>query len=963
MPYQSYFSGSNTTATPAKGGGYTSYFGNKVAKGPSADELKATRAKRAQEKTLQEAKKKQEQIKVEAAKPKSPSLFSKIKTFTNENVVQPTVTAGQKTVNTVGAGIAGVGGLTKAGVQAATGNTAGAKKTVIATNKAIDTRLDKGTGGKGGFLTSKQAKSTGGGAKSLKENFIKPTAQAVTDVAPLVLPFGAGKAGSLLSRVGKSAAANAGVSGAVTVSNQAIQGRVGGKEGAKETLKGLVQGAVLGAAIPLAGRAGKVAGEKTTGKVAGKVKAATGKDVATNNLIKTAKTNSLLNQVKRGSDEVPAVKPVEKTNSIPVEVLKEAEAKRVQIPVREQTVTPVESNLYHGTYKGNKFQQFDVSKSGAGNRGKGIYLTDNPEAAKYYSHLADKNKQSKDLLSNPDLSRQPIEQLGEVHTVSIKGSKLAELDHPPSPDEMLELQRQGYDGARFKEDLLGKAEDIPSKLVDRSKLGNANTTVLFNGDKASINTPQTQIELEPLAQEARKYKTADDFVKAYKETGAKLDSQVKASLKTPQEKAAFEMFGRIGDQIQPHEKSTQYLEYHGRDDLYKKLRDFHAQVQPKGTVDTPLPKPLQDLQNKLPEGYKVQSDGVVIDPAGKEANIGKVQELTQDKFLTDFEHASAKGDRATMQKIADAHPGDKRVHIGATAAPPEVQADLTPAQNFVKGKSLDEFNNFLTTNGGSAKKSQIIQAITKQYGNTENFWRAMNGKEQKVSFSSGKLGLNSQPTLKAPQPKQTAKPTSAETPTTSPELQAIREAKPKDTKSASRVYNRLKAEHPELKDDVSYDAIQLKKDAEKAVELLAKDKQQAYRVAMGAESLPDQTSTGVNIAMAEKALDEGNYNLYGQLIKNRSLAQTRRGQELVAEKGSISDNSTSRYVKELLSMRMDKLGKKYLGDVSTDLKKISGKERAGAIIDKEVAKVEKRIKTRKLDTRTALAMLDRLECL
>lgn len=186
---------------------------------------------------------------------------------------------------------------------------------------------------------------------------------------------------------------------------------------------------------------------------------------------------------------------------------------------------------------------------------------------------------------------------------------------------------------------------------------------------------------------------------------------------------------------------------------------------------------------------------------------------------------------------------------------------------------------------------------------------------------------------------------------------------PDGKEKASRVYDRLKAEHPELDDNVTYNTINLQKDAEAAVELVAKDKQQAYRIAMGAESLNGQTNTAVNIALAEKALVEGDTKLYATLVTNRSLAQTRRGQELVAEKGSVTDNSTSRYVKDLIAMRLESIGKKDLSDIDLSMKKLSQKQRAVKVIDKEVAKLEKQISSKKLDVKTAMSLLDEMACL
>lgn len=197
------------------------------------------------------------------------------------------------------------------------------------------------------------------------------------------------------------------------------------------------------------------------------------------------------------------------------------------------------------------------------------------------------------------------------------------------------------------------------------------------------------------------------------------------------------------------------------------------------------------------------------------------------------------------------------------------------------------------------------------------------------------------------------------------EPEAKPEPEPKaPKKEVSRVYDRLKAEDPNLTEEVDYEVQSLKENAEKAVQLIEDDRQTAYRIAMGVIDPPSgQTATAVNIALAEKALADGNNTLYGQLTVQRSLAQTRRGQEIVAEKGSVKDNSTSRYVKELVQSRLDKLGRGYLGSLSPSLLRKSKGSRATAAIDAEVVKVKDRIKTKKeFDLDEAQAFLDSLAC-
>lgn len=209
---------------------------------------------------------------------------------------------------------------------------------------------------------------------------------------------------------------------------------------------------------------------------------------------------------------------------------------------------------------------------------------------------------------------------------------------------------------------------------------------------------------------------------------------------------------------------------------------------------------------------------------------------------------------------------------------------------------------------------------------------------------------------------ETAKPKSENAPP------AESTASPKAIKGSgdaftSRVLERMQEENPQLKGDATVQHMNMKEDAAKAADLVATDKQQAYEIAMGEKTSPDVTSTAVNIAMSEKALADGNFDLAAKLIRNRSLEQTRRGQEIVTERGSIADNSTSRYVKELLASRLDALGKDYLNNLKLPGRRVANKTKGIERLDAEVKKVEGQIKSKKLDTKTALALLDKLACI
>lgn len=179
----------------------------------------------------------------------------------------------------------------------------------------------------------------------------------------------------------------------------------------------------------------------------------------------------------------------------------------------------------------------------------------------------------------------------------------------------------------------------------------------------------------------------------------------------------------------------------------------------------------------------------------------------------------------------------------------------------------------------------------------------------------------------------------------------------------SRVFERLQQEHPEaLEGTLEYTKINLEKEAEVATDLIANNPQKAYRLAMNLEESPDVTNTAVNIAMSDKALLDGNYTLYSNLVKNRSLAQTRRGQEIVTEKGSVTDNSTARYVRELVSTRLEKFGKTYFEGITGKLVKKSNKAKSIEAIDNVVSKAQKRMTNKELDIKEAQSIIDALMC-
>lgn len=166
----------------------------------------------------------------------------------------------------------------------------------------------------------------------------------------------------------------------------------------------------------------------------------------------------------------------------------------------------------------------------------------------------------------------------------------------------------------------------------------------------------------------------------------------------------------------------------------------------------------------------------------------------------------------------------------------------------------------------------------------------------------------------------------------------------KTQKLENRVYARLKDNvSKELQEDVAYGTKSLKQQAKSSIELIDKNPERAYRVALGLEQPKgNQTSASVNIALAEKARIDGNMQLYADLLKNRSIAQTKRGQEIVAEK-LLTDNSVDRYVKEAINNRLESKS----SDIFTpDLLKKSGKSKSKVLnnITEQAKKATHKIK-------------------
>jgi hypothetical protein len=185
--------------------------------------------------------------------------------FVGKDLVKPITNIGEKSLNTLGAGAVGVGGGINTAIQSVAGTDQSYQHALDQTQRSVDNLLSHGIGNKGAYLTPQQATSSGDGFSGLKQNFLKPVAQGVTDIAPLVAPVGAiGQEGKLLYKAGTQGLANAAIGSGTDASQQLLDS---GHINVAQNLKAAGLGGAVGAAFPVAGAGARVVAEGVTTKL------------------------------------------------------------------------------------------------------------------------------------------------------------------------------------------------------------------------------------------------------------------------------------------------------------------------------------------------------------------------------------------------------------------------------------------------------------------------------------------------------------------------------------------------------------------------------------------------------------------------------------------------------------------------------------------------------------------------
>lgn len=166
----------------------------------------------------------------------------------------------------------------------------------------------------------------------------------------------------------------------------------------------------------------------------------------------------------------------------------------------------------------------------------------------------------------------------------------------------------------------------------------------------------------------------------------------------------------------------------------------------------------------------------------------------------------------------------------------------------------------------------------------------------------------------------------------------------RESSAFKRIQERLSEETQNIP---TYNQLNLAEDTRNAIDFLDNYPKKAKRIALGLESPPPGiTETAISIAVSEQAILDGDYKLAAQLETVRSLRQTRRGQEIVAERGRFGVDTPSYFIRQVLNARMQQhLNYEYDSAKGKPKKKMTDKISNQAriqrkIVDRNTAKIK-----------------------
>jgi hypothetical protein len=193
-------------------------------------------------------------------------------------------------------------------------------------------------------------------------------------------------------------------------------------------------------------------------------------------------------------------------------------------------------------------------------------------------------------------------------------------------------------------------------------------------------------------------------------------------------------------------------------------------------------------------------------------------------------------------------------------------------------------------------------------------------------------------------------------------------AKKKESKAFQRVKEKMKALSGE---SALYTPITLAEQTSLGMQFVEEQPEAARRVALGIEPPPPGvTNAAISIAYADMLENTGNLKEFTDVVRARSLRQTRNGQEIVMERGKVDEHSTDHYIQLVLESRLALAGKR-LFDVKIAVSEDKTKEssiykdnvkRGEAKLDQETNILKEQVDAKTLDLAQAQKLIDGIIC-
>ena len=187
------------------------------------------------------------------------------------------------------------------------------------------------------------------------------------------------------------------------------------------------------------------------------------------------------------------------------------------------------------------------------------------------------------------------------------------------------------------------------------------------------------------------------------------------------------------------------------------------------------------------------------------------------------------------------------------------------------------------------------------------------------------------------------------------------------TVKPSRLFERVKETLGKEYEDtsISYNTLDLEKQAQRVVRLIESDPDMAARIAYGLEETPSgMTRNALSVGLAEFARTQGDYALAAKLWTKTSLRSTRLGQEIVSLRGNMDSTNPLNYVRQVVNQRLASVAKNWKGLLEKfDVAEYATlQQKAMAVIQEKTQELRVELQRRAKDFQTAQSIIDALRC-